>query len=113
MFAYTQLENFNYRLPKLTKADGMFLGCCLNKESVLSIVDTLVNDTTIRNTGVITLGVNKDLQQDDELRIALGETTNQRDSQEGEKYPDDYPQYIKSTLTNKQGGKWNITTYWY
>lgn len=113
MFAYTQLENFNYRLPKLTKADGMFLGCCLNKESVLSIVDTLVNDTTNRNTSVITLGVNKDLQQDDELRIALGETTNQRDSQEGEKYPADYPQYIKSTLTNKQGGKWNITTYWY
>ena len=113
MFAYTQLENFNYRLPKLPKADGMFLRCCLNKESVLSIVDTLVNDTTIRNTSVITLGVNKDLQQDDELRIALGETTNQRDSQEGEKYPNDYPQYIKSTLTNKQGGKWNITTYWY
>lgn len=72
MFNGCPLEVFKGDLRNLQVADNMFKGAKLNKESVLSIVDDLKNSKLSGISGNITLGIDKTLQNDDDIESALG-----------------------------------------
>lgn len=114
MFCNTALTHFKSALPNLNNGSYMFYGCKLDKESVLFIVNQLKNNNNLSTTANITIGTSKEYQNDLELRDALGETSSERASQPGEKYPDDKPHYIETSIkSNQNNGTWKIKTIWY
>lgn len=113
MFYNTELTQFSSSLPSLTNGSNMFYGCTLDRDSVLFIVNDLKTNNLLKTSGSLTIGTSKDYQNDDEFRFALGETSEQKNNQSGEKYPNDYPQYIDTKIKSVGGGTWSIKTYWY
>lgn len=113
MFYNTGLTNFSSSLPSLTNGSSMFYGCTLNRESVEFLINDLKTKNNLKTSGVLTIGTSKEYQSDQEFREMLGETATQRDNQPGEKYPNDYPQYMNTSIKSLGGGTWKITTYWY
>ena len=63
------LSNFEADIPKGSTATNMFHNCLLNKESVLRISNTLPTYTS--GTHNIKLGINKELETDEEVLAAI------------------------------------------
>jgi hypothetical protein len=93
MFNGCPLEEFKGNLRKLHTADNMFKGAKLNKESVLHILSELRSASTLNGTLKMILGIDKNLQTDEELtEIFGGEQITFRD--------DDNNPYYKLGLVN-------------
>lgn len=72
MFNGCPLEEFKGNLRKLHTADNMFKGAKLNKESVLHILSELRSASTLNGTFKMILGIDKNLQTDEEIKTELG-----------------------------------------
>ena len=75
MFNGCPLEVFKGNLRILQVADNMFKGCKLNKESVLHILSELRSASTWGGTLKMTLGIDKNLQTDADIKTELGGIT--------------------------------------
>ena len=58
---FRALGSFKSKLPSLTDGSLMFYGCSLNKESVISIINTIKNDNTCAQNATLDLGVDYNL----------------------------------------------------
>lgn len=67
----TNLTSFTASLASLIIGDEMFAGCKLNLASIQNIASTINNLTTQSLSGSITIGIQADLQDTDELNTAL------------------------------------------
>ena len=75
MFNGCPLEVFKGNLTNLQYADNMFKGCKLNKESILHILSELRDCRTAFTTTLkMILGIDKNLQNDEDVKEALGST---------------------------------------
>ena len=104
MFNGCPLEEFKGDLTKLQVADNMFNGGKLNKESVFAIIDNLTNSTVEVTNGKITLGINKELESDDEILKALGS-----ENYNGSIVPLPTGQTVQLTFGNNT---WSVTVQW-
>jgi hypothetical protein len=75
MFNGCPLVEFKGNLRKLHTADNMFKGAKMNKESVLHILSELRSASTLNGTLKMTLGIDKTLQTDTDIKTELGGIT--------------------------------------
>lgn len=92
------LKVFTSSLKNLQNGYAMFIGCKLNKESVLSIVRSIKQENLYNGdtTATLSLGIDKNIISDEELLSELGIT-----------YTDGVTGY-SSTITGFSGGQWNL-----